>query len=190
MDPRARAWISAMLGTLLALSAAVSAFAQVTLTGGSLSGGGVTFSSFTGVILDGTRQTTGASWSIADITDARGTGAGWHLALSLTQLKEYDASTGLYVLAGKTLPTASITVTAPPSVSATDGSSTPASEIAVIAAGTALNDGTTKKVLIADLNEGMGAYAITAMGVTLAVPANTYAKTYKTDAAVSLNSGP
>src|SRR5689334_4909338 len=110
---------------MLALGGALPAFAAadtgVTISGDTLSGGGVTFANFSGITLDGTERAATATWSIANVVDPRGTGAGWNVSLTLTQLAEY--ASGNYVVSGKTLATSSIKVTTAPVVSQVDTTS-------------------------------------------------------------------
>lgn len=183
-----------VLGIMLTLGTIGSAFATadtgVTVTGGSLGGGTITWSTFPGVTLNGTKQTTTASWGIGNITDSTGTGAGWNLSLTLTQLKQYDTSTSTYTTSGHTIPTSSITVTTVPTITQADASSSPTSTITPVTLNTALDTGSPVKLLSAAANGGMGSYSFGNLGATLSVPATTFAATYKTDATVSLTSGP
>jgi hypothetical protein len=187
-----RLLISLGLVATLGLSAAGPAFAVadtgVTVTAGSLTGGGLTFSNFSSVQLDGTAKTTTATWSIANITDARGSGAGWKDSLTLTQLAEHNGT--IYVFSGHTIPTSSIKVTTAPVVSQADLTSSPAITVTPVANDTALDTGSAVKLLSASLLGGMGSYSFSNMTSTLTVRANTYAATYKSDATVSLTSGP
>jgi len=161
---------------------------QVAITGGSLSGGDISFTNFTAVELDGTKKTTTATWTIGDVVDARGTGAGWNTTLQLTQFKEWLVD--VYVTDGRTLATGSVTVTTAPSLTEVDETSSLASDITVIAVETALDTMAPVKLLISDSDEGMGSYTVTDMTVTLNLPASVHAGTYKTDATVALVTGP
>jgi hypothetical protein len=162
----------ALGGTLPAFAAAGSA--GVTFTGGSLSGGTITYSDFTPVTLDGTEQTVNTSWNIANITDATGSGAGWNLSLTLSQFTEYTTSTSTYVTPSpKTLSTG-----VPP-----------------VATTTALDTTSAVKLLDAAAGDGMGAYDIAAMTVKLTImPKEAYVlpvgDAYETTGTLSLNSAP
>ena len=83
----------AMVATLslLATSALATApeGAQVAITGGSFAGGDINFANFTAVVLDGTKKTATATWTIDNVVDARGTGDGWNTTIQLTQFKEW-----------------------------------------------------------------------------------------------------
>ena len=162
--------------------------AQVAITGGTLSGGDIGFDNYAAIQLDGTAKTAAATWTISNIVDARGTGAGWNLSLTLTQFKEYSGSA--YVQDGVTLAASSVKVTTAPVVTVVDVTSSSASDIAVVSPATALDTGTPVKLLTSDLTEGMGSFAASDITATLSVPANARAKTYKTDATVSLVTGP
>lgn len=182
------------LATAVAVGTIVPAFATadtgVTVTGGTLSGGTITFAMAGNITLNGAQQTSTATWSIANITDATGTGAGWNLSLTLTKLAEYNTGTSSYVVSGKTLPTSSMKVTTAPVVSLVDSTSSPANTVTPVSTTTALDTTSAVKLLDAAANGGMGAYSFSNLVTTVTVPADAYAKTYRSDATVSLNSGP
>lgn len=187
-------FVAVTIAIILMASITATAFAAgetgVTITGDTLSGGAITFADFAGVTLNGQLQTKDATWSIADIVDSRGTGAGWNLSLTLTQLKEYDTIGLAYVTDGHTIPTSSITVKTVPTVTEADGTSSPANVISAVPVSTALDTGNPVKLVIAEANEGMGSYTIGSLTATLAIRADAYAATYKTDATVALVTGP
>ena len=189
--PLARVSLGLGATALLTLGMSLSAFAAAdtgaTITGGTLSGGALGFASFGAITLNGRQQTSTAAFSLANVTDARGTGAGWNVSLTLTPLAEYNTTTLAYVASGKTLAASSIMVTTAPIVSLVDSTSSPANTITPVATTTALDTGSAVKLLDTALNGGMGSYAFSNMTSTLTVPANAFAKTYKSDATVSLN---
>src|SRR5579875_2965449 len=86
---------------MVTLSGSLPAFADSGSAGVTFTGGPITYSDFPTVTLDGSEQTTQATWAIAPVTDATGAGAGWHLDLSLSQFAEYDTGTGTYITSGK-----------------------------------------------------------------------------------------
>lgn len=182
----------AMVATLslLATSALATApeGAQVAITGGSFAGGDINFANFTAVVLDGTKKAATATWTIDNVVDARGTGAGWNTTIQLTQFKEWLDEA--YVVDGRSLATGSVTVTTAPTVTAADDTSSAAADIAAVTVETALDTLAPVKVLMSDTDEGMGSYAVTDMSVSLNIPANVHAATYKTDATVALVTGP
>ncbi len=190
--PLARVSLGLGVAALLTLGTSLSAFATTdtgaTITGGTLSGGGLGFATFGAITLNGAQQTSTAAFTLANVIDGRGTGAGWNVSLSLTPLAEYSGSA--YVTGGKTLAASSIKVTTAPVVSLVDSTSSPATTITPVATTTALDTGSAVKLLDAAANGGMGSYAFSNMTSTLTVPANAFAKTYKSDATVSLNVAP
>jgi hypothetical protein len=184
--------VVAMVATLsLFVTSALAtetASSQVAITGGSLTGGDIHFTNFSAIELDGTKKSATATWTIANIVDARGTGTGWNTTLQLTQFKEWAADA--YVTDGQVLAMDSVTVTTVPSLTDADDTSSLPSDIAIVTLGTPLDTLVPVKLLMSDINEGMGSYAVTDMTVTLNVPANVHAAAYKTDATVALVTGP
>jgi hypothetical protein len=182
-----------VLAFILFLTSGTSVFAGVNELGlntGNLNGGNITFADFGILTLDGTKQTVNKTWSIADLEDSRGTGEGWNLSLTLTQLAEFDTITSTYVTSGETLPIGSIKVTTAPTVSKKDLTSSDPSTITVISTGTSLDAGSAVKILSAAVDGGMGSFTVSDLTVELSVPADAYAVTYKTDATVALTTGP
>ncbi|MDB5058289.1 MAG: hypothetical protein JWO59_1761 [Chloroflexi bacterium] len=176
---------------LLAFSQALPVHAAadtgVTITGGSLSGGALTFANFTPITL-GTDTTATSTWAIANVTDARGSGAGWHLSLSLSQLTEYLGAA--YIAGGKTIPTGSIKVTTAPIVALVGSTGSASTTVTPVSANTALDTGSAVTLASAAADGGMGTYSFSSMTATLTVPANVYAKLYKSDATVSVTTAP
>lgn len=184
------ALIAVCIGALAATTVFATAETGVPVTGSILSGGTVTFGSFAGITLNGTQQTTTGTWTVGNVIDARGTGVGWKLSLTLTPLAEYNTNTSAYVAGGKTLAAGSIKVTTAPIVSLADATSSAANSITPVTINTALDSGTPVKLLSAALNGGMGSYVISSIGTTLTTPASAYALTYKTNATQALSTGP
>jgi len=176
---------SATVLALMATPAFAAADTGVAITGGTLSGGELGFTPFSAVTLDGTAKTSTAVWTIANVIDPRGTGAGWNVSLTLTPFKEY-VDTAYVTEGGKTLAASSIKVTTAPIVTQVDETSSAASTITVVAAQIALDTGSPIKLLSASADGGMGSYAVSDLTTTLSIPANAYAATYKTDATVAL----
>jgi len=192
--PLARVTLGLGVAAVLTLGTTLSAFAAAdtgaTITGGTLSGGALGFATFGAITLNGAQQTSTAAFTLANVIDGRGTGAGWNVSLALTPLAEYNTGTSAYVASGKTLAASSIKVTTAPIVSLVDSTSSAATTITPVATTTALDTGSAVKLLDAAANGGMGSYAFSNMTSTLTVPANAFAKTYKSDATVSLNATP
>lgn len=183
--------VTAMAFGIAATAFSTQSFASTTSTvsGGSLSGGGVTFAALTAT-LTGSQITTSANWAIGDVTDARGTGAGWNVSMTLQQFKEFDTLNNAYVTNGKTLNTGSLKVTSAPTITKIDATSSETTTITPVAESTELDTGSAVKLLSAKVDGGMGSYSFGNLGVTLTLPANAYAKTYKTTATVTLNEAP
>lgn len=183
--------VTAMAFGIAATAFSTQSFASTesTVSGGSLTGGGVGFAPLSAT-LDGSQITTTSNWSIGDITDARGTGEGWNVSMSLAQFKEYDTVNNTYVTGGKTLATSSLIVSTVPTIAKIDSTSSETTTITPVTSGTALDTGSAVKLITASLDGGMGSYSFGNLGVTLTIPANAYAKTYKTTATVSLNKAP
>lgn len=171
-----------------AFAAEPDGVAKVTIEGGSCTGGDVTITDLPSATLTGNQVTTTQSWSIGNIIDATGSGNGWSLTLELTQFKEWsDDEPAGYVENGELLASGSVTVTTLPTVAEGNLTSSPATEIAVVAQDAALDVLNGQPLLTAAEGEGMGTYTIGALGVTMTLPANTYAGLYKSEATITLN---
>jgi hypothetical protein len=170
--------VGLVVALLLAASSVLPAAASnsaVALTSGNLYGGGLTFSNFSETTVDGNEKTTTASWTIANVVDGRGSGAGWNLSLMLTAPDETGGSA--YVS------TAQI-------VSLAVATSSQTSTVTPVGTNASLFGGGSVKILQAAIGGGMGSYAVSAIGVTLTIPTSARSATYLPDAIVSLSSGP
>jgi len=94
------------------------------------------------------------------------------------------------VAGGKSLAASSLQVTTAPVVSQVDTSSSPANTVVSVPTGTALDTGSAVTLLSAALDRGMGSYSASALTAQLTIPASAYAKSYKTDATISLDATP
>jgi len=132
------------------------------------------------ITLNGTDQSM--RWQIVlNVIDTRGTGAGWNLTITSTQLK---------TLTGKTLPTTATRITAvdaacAPAASCTSASNTISYPLTVPADSTAP---TPVKFFNAASGSGQGHFQFT---ITLAttVPANSYKGTYTSTITPAINDG-
>ena len=167
-----------------------SAKPSVTIMGSNLTGGTITFQALTPITLNGEQQTSTASWPIANVIDARGNGSGWNVSVTLTPFAEYDTNTANYVRGGKTLASSSLVVSSAPTIALADSTSSTVSGMTVVSTNTAIDTGVPIKIASAPAIKGMGSYTFTVLGVTLTIPANTYAATYRSNATVTLSSGP
>lgn len=155
---------------------------NVTVTGGTLAiTAAPTASNFTGVTLDGTAKTTTAALAAFEVNDARGTGAGWNVTIAGTAFAEHSGTA--YVASGKTLANGSLDIAVP--TVAQDGTT---SAVPTMTGGTV--DGTTRKIASAAVDTGMGKFDVGAAALTLSIPASAYAKSYRSDLTISVNTGP
>jgi len=161
---------------------------DVIVTGGSL---GITtaptVTNFAPVTLDGTAKTTTATMDAFQVNDARGSGAGWNVTVQATQFAEWDSTLGIYVLSGKKLAQNSMSMPAPTVAANGTTSASPS----ITAGPYNIDAAGAVKIASAAVDAGMGKYDFTQGGaLTLSVPANTYAKTYRSEATVSVVTGP
>jgi hypothetical protein len=149
---------------------------QVVITGGSLTITNPSASDFNAVTLNGTDQTTTANLATFSVTDATGTGAGWHVTAQASQF------TG----SGHTLDEGSLLMSEP-TVSA-NGTGSPAPSIAP--GPYTIDSASAAQIASAATDEGMGQYDFSATTLTLAVPADTYADTYNSTVTISVITAP
>lgn len=190
---RALACIAGLLLSVLATGSALSAprSTHARVDGGPISVSGMSVPNFAGVTLDGTAKSVTATMSAFTVNDARGQGFGWNVTVQATQFAEWDPTanggTGAYVTGGKTMPLSSLTMPTP-SVSANGTDSPPP---AVTPGPYKIDASGAIKVASAAADTGMGAYDFAQGGpLTLSVPSNAYAKTYRSTVTVSAVSGP
>ncbi len=170
--------------TLMAPAAFAADPTNVTVSGGSLSISNPAAADFAGVTLNGTAQTKTTSLATFTADDSRGSGAGWNVTAQATRFAEHDGT--LYVVAGKVLPTSSLTMSAP-TVAANGTTSTPPS---ITAGPYTLDAGSAVKIASAAVDTGMGKYDFSATTLSLTVPASAYAKTYRSDVTITVASTP
>ncbi len=156
-------------------------------TDASLTGGDITLSNFQPVVLTGTKQVTTAHGSIGTVVDTRGTDEGWNLSLTMTEFKECSGVS--YVQAGKTMGP-SILLSVPPNVTALAEGSFADVQIDTLTSNTPFNTGASVKLLTANPGAGANSYTISDFTITMEIPANTYAGTYRADVIVALTTGP
>lgn len=171
--------------TVMAPAALAADPTNVTVTGGSLSITEPAAADFPGVTLNGAAQTKTASLATFTADDARGTGAGWNVTAQATRFSEVD-TLGVVVTGGKQLPTSSLTMSAP-TVTANGTTSTAPS---ITAGPHTLDAGSSVKIASAAIDTGMGKYDFSATTLSLTVPANTYAKTYRSNVTITVASTP
>lgn len=162
---------------------AATAAASETVTGGALTfiNGSPSAVPFPPVALNGTDQTSSQTQTL-DISDARGTGAGWNITATSTAFNNGTVS----------LPNGSTTITTAPAVACDSGIAcvTPTNSISypytLPAAGTAP---TATKMYNAATSTGTGALTVTPTW-RLLVPATAAVGTYNSTWTLSLVSGP
>jgi hypothetical protein len=178
----------AAVASLLTIGGGSAAFADgsptVVLTGGTLTITSPVPGNFSGVTLNGTAQSSTSSVPTFSAVDARGTGVGWNITVGATQFCEQLSGSTCVASSPKTVPTGSLNLSAP-SVSAGTGSGT-------VPTMTALTgfDGSSAKLASAAVANGMGTYNFGTSTLTLAIPANTYAKTYVSTITYTIATGP
>lgn len=169
--------------SLLALCAfavmAPAAFAsdgtQVVVTGGALSITNPAAANFPGVTLNGAAQSPTAALATFSVTDATGSGDGWHVTA------QADQFTGVsHNLAAGSLSMSQPTVAA-------NGTSSPDP---TVASGPYTIDNGAVEIASADVDEGMGTYDFGATTLTLSVPASAYADTYASTVTISVVTAP
>lgn len=183
-------------GLLLAAALAAPAAAAPKPTNakvnpGPISLAGLAVADFPATTLDGKAKAVTASMADFTVTDSRGNGFGWNVTVQSSQFAQWDpsanAGAGAYVSGGKTFPLNSVKLPAP-TVTA-DGTTSPPPAIMP----GPHNIDTTGAVKVASAAEGtgMGKYIMGVPNpVELALPANAYAGTYRSDVTVSVVSGP
>lgn len=176
----------ASLCAMLALvpAAAFAADTTVTVNGGSLSITAPSVANFAAVNMDGTAKTTTAAVGTFSVTDARGNGNGWHVTASASQFAEWSGTA--YVTNGKTLAQGSLELSEP-SVAA---SGTDSPDPTVSSGPYTIDSGSGVTVASAAVDEGMGKYDFGASTLTLSIPADAYAKTYKSTVTISVTTAP
>lgn len=158
----------------------------VVVTGGLLAVDTPDVTPFSVLTLDGSAATLHATLDVFTVTDARGTGAGWSVLVQATPVREFDPLLGDYVTGGRTLPTGSLSMSAPAITAAGTISPRPSIEPG---APWAL-DGPAVKIASAAIGAGMGRYDFDGVALSLNVPASTHAAAYRSDVSVSVVSGP
>jgi hypothetical protein len=160
---------------------AVAATATATVTGGTL--GFVSAPANTGfnVSLTG-HDVVATSTQTFDVGDATGSGAGWNITATSTP----------FTAGSHSLSPTSVTVQAVPTVVCDSGASCSVATSGVnypytLPAGTTAP--TATKIFSAAANTGLGNQTVT-LGLTLAIPANTFAGSYSSTWTYTLVSGP
>jgi hypothetical protein len=181
------ATLAALILTLLAAPAAAQASGSstsVTLNGGTLSFSTTpSAADFPATSLTGAQQIIHASLGSWGVTDARGTGAGWHVTFQASQFTDGT---------GDTLPLGSLTLVAPV---ITPGSLNLAVPPLLQGATFVLDGGSAVPIVHALSGTGQGAWTMTQANLlggdlSLVIPASAAAGTYTSNLTFTLATGP
>jgi hypothetical protein len=169
-------------GLALAVSALMvpaAAFASdgttATVTGGALSITNPLAADFAGRSITGVDQTTTAALDAFSVTDARGSGAGWHVTAQASTFTgvNHNLAAGSLLMSEPTV--------------AANGTTSPDPTVAT---GPYTIDNGAVQIASAALAEGMGTYDFSATTLTLALPANVFADAYASTVTISAVSAP
>ncbi len=174
----------------VALAAPASAAPKPTnakVNPGPISVSALAVADFPGVTLDGKAKSATATMDDFSVTDSRGNGFGWNVTVQATQFAEWDAASATYVSGGKTLALNSLKLPTP--AVAADGTTSPPPS--VMTGPHQIDTSGAVKIASAAVDTGMGKYNFSlAQPLELTVPANAYAKTYRSTVTLSVVSGP
>jgi len=174
------------VGAVAPAAQAAADHTNVSVTAANLTLGVIAIGDFAGVALDGTVKTRTATMTAFDVTDARGSGAGWNVTIGATEFAEWNGTA--YVTGGKTIGTSRVSMATATVAKADTTSSTPPT---MTSGAYTLDAGSAVKIASAAADgTGMGSYTITPGAVTLTVDADTYARNYRSDVTVTLATGP
>lgn len=183
---RIKALILASCAFAVATTSALAADStSVTVTGGTLTITNPLAADFPGATLNGAAQTKTASLAAFAVDDARGSGAGWNVTAQASRFSEVDG-TGALVTGGKQLPASSLAMSQP--TVAANGTTSAAPSIT--AGPYTVDGGSAVKFASAAVDTGMGKYDFDATTLSLTIPANAYAKSYKSDVTITVASAP
>ena len=138
-----------------------------------------TASAFGAITLNGSSQNTTSDLNSLNVQDFTGAGSGWNVTASASQ----------FTTGSNTIPTGSLLLKKPTSVTAvTTGGVVPST----IMASNGTIDGSSIKVISAAANEGMGEFQVNfpASTITLALPATIKVGTYTSTITWTLSVGP
>lgn len=178
--------LAAGLIVLALASPAYGDTSSVSVAPGGLTIRGGGFGGTVTIALDG--QAASADLDLADltVTDARGSGAGWTVSVEATPFLAWDPESQTYLIDGHGLPSGSLSM-AQPDVSA---QGTESLNPALREGPYVLDGGAAVEVGMAAPGTGMGTYLFThQVPLTLTVPANAYAGTYRSEVTFSIISG-
>ncbi len=174
-----RKTLTVCMSAMVAVAAfAPGAGADVTLSGGTLDfdpAGAPTIANFAPVTLNGTPQLTSLTVDPFTIVDATGSGAGWHVLLTVADL----------VNGGDTIAASNVSMSAP--VVAGAGAS---SLTGVTGNASAGGFASGEKIVVATATNVMGTDLISPRILKLTVPVTAQVGTYTSSATIAVVSGP
>ncbi len=175
-----------LVGSVL-VGPAVAAPTNAKVAAGALNVSTPIVPDFPAVTLDGKSKAVNATIGDFTVNDARGSGFGWNVTVQASQFAEWDSPTSTYVSGGKKLALNSLKLPTP-AVTA-DGTTSPPPS--VMAGPHLIDTSGAVKIASAAVDTGMGKYIFSvADPLVLTVPADAYAKTYRSAVTVSVVSGP
>jgi hypothetical protein len=171
---------------LVSIASAATDSTNITITSGSYGMTEMAVADFTGVELDGVATYDNAIPSDFSVTDLRGMGSGWNITVQATQLREYSG--GGYVANGKQLAPSSLSMPNPTVEYVGTASPGPT----IVTGPYIIDSGSAVKIATAAVGDGMGKYDFTqdSEGLSLSIPANADAGSYRSEITVSLVDGP
>ena len=160
---------------------------DVTVSGGTLTITNPAVGDFSGVSLDGTAKSATATMDSFIVADGRATGAGWNVTIGATQFLEWAGTA--YTAGGKSLPASSLSM---PQLVVAKTDETSSALPSITAGAYTLDAGSSVKVAAAAADgSGMGSYTFSQGGaLNLSVPASAFARVYRSEVTVSVNTGP
>jgi hypothetical protein len=175
-----------IVGMIVSSASAATDSTNITITSGTYSMTEMTVADFTGVTLDGVATYDHSRPSDFSVTDLRGLGSGWNITVQATQFREYIG--GGYVASGKKLAPSSLSMPNP--TVEYDGTGSPGPTI--VAGPYIIDSGSAVKIATAAVGDGMGKYDFTqdSEGLSMSIPANADAGSYRSEITVSLVNGP
>lgn len=142
---------------------------EATITGGALTAT-VSGASLEGLVLDGTNQVATGETESWSIVDARGTGSGWNLTVSATDL---TSAGGSVEQADRTIAVSALSLT-PGEVAAGEGADP---DTAITAPAVTLSG--SAQTVVSSNGMAKGTFSVAPSTFSLAVPANAYRSNYE-----------
>jgi hypothetical protein len=172
-------------------NADTGSFGDLTITGDGLGfdeNSIPVFEDWTGITLNGMPQLASMTINPFTVEDSRGTAAGWHVNLTVSNLVWDDAYVGdpdFTIFADDMWQnTATVTAVSPSDITGVASTG----DIATFGNGAGV--AATKKIVSATATNGLGLYLVSLQPIKTIVPVNAIAATYQGNATVDVVSGP